>query len=211
MPCAPPAVAPSPISRQNKETLAWLALRRSKLSDVDVCPHSIFICSSILRRKPTNLLPHSFEAQTKKLSWWFWCPNHQTVDFGFEVKTKKPSQWFWCLNHQTIATGFETKQGNSCLSSPPHVRCKSHTASPDLLIVRPSSTRLVPHHPRSSAPRLLLLSWTLSLPAMSHSSPTHHDTSKHVSPHWITQYGLVQPKCVEFKFKLEQVNYSSHI
>jgi hypothetical protein len=42
---------------------------------------------------------------------------------------------------------------------------------------------------------------------MSHSPPTHHKISKHVSPHRITQYGLIQLKCAKFKFKLEQVNY----
>jgi hypothetical protein len=66
MPRAPPVVATSPILRQNWETLTRLASRRSKPPNVDACPHTFFIRSSVLRRKPTNLLPLGFEAQTKK-------------------------------------------------------------------------------------------------------------------------------------------------
>jgi hypothetical protein len=36
--------------------------------DVDACPHTVFIRSSVLRHKPTNLLPLGFETQTKKKS-----------------------------------------------------------------------------------------------------------------------------------------------
>jgi hypothetical protein len=124
MPPAPPAVAPPPVLRQSWETLAWHASRWSKPPDVNMCPHTVFIHSSILRRKPINLLPHGFKGQTKKPSWWFWGPNHQTV-----------------------ATDFDAKSGNSCFSSPPRVRCGSHTVSPDLLIVQPPSNWLVPDHP----------------------------------------------------------------
>jgi hypothetical protein len=102
-------------------------------------------------------------------------------------------------------------QKNTCFSSPPCVRWGLHTASTNLLIVQPPSTRFVPDHSWYLAPSLLLLPRSSLLPAMSHSPPTHHKRSKHVSPHWITQYGLVQPKCTKFKFKLDQVNYSSHI
>jgi hypothetical protein len=211
MPHALPVVTPSPVLRQTCETLARLASQWNKPPDVDACPHTVFIRSLDLRWKPINLLPLSIEAQTKKPSRWFWGPNHQTVDLGFEAQTKKPSRWFWGLNHQTITTGFEAKPENPRFSSPPHVWCGSYTMSPDLPVIQPPSTWLVPDHPRSSAPSLLHLPWSSSLPAMSHSPPTHHETSKHVSLQRITQYGLVQPKHAKFKFKLEQVNYSSHI
>jgi hypothetical protein len=95
MPRAQPTVAHSPVLRQSWETLAQLALWWSKPPNINTCPHTIIIRWSILRCKPTNLLPHGFEAQTKKPSWWFWGPNHQTIDLGFEAQTKKPSQWFW--------------------------------------------------------------------------------------------------------------------
>jgi hypothetical protein len=84
---APPTVAPSSVLRPNWETLAWLAPRWSNPLDVNVCPHTIFIHTSVLRRKPTNLLPHGFEDQTKKLSWRFYGPNHQTAVAGFEFYT----------------------------------------------------------------------------------------------------------------------------
>jgi hypothetical protein len=201
---APPAVALSPVLRQNSKTLAQLASRWSKPSDVDTRSYTVFIHSSVLRCKPTNLLPFSFETQIKKPSRWFWDPNHQTVDLGFEAQTKKlPNHW------QIVATGFEAKPKNLNFSSPPRVWCGSHTMSPDLPIVRPPSTQLVPDHSRSSAPSLLLLPRSSSLPVVLHSPLTHHEISKHVSPHRITQYGFVQPKCA--KFKSEQVNYSSHI
>jgi hypothetical protein len=95
MPRALPAIASSPVLRQNWETLDRLALRWSKPSDVDVCPHTIIIRSSVLRRKTNKLSPLGFEAQTNKLLQLFWGLNHQTVDLGFEAQTKKPSQWFW--------------------------------------------------------------------------------------------------------------------
>jgi hypothetical protein len=66
MPRAPPAIAPSPVLRQNWETLAQVISQQSRQSDVDACPHTVFIHSLVLRRKPTNLLPLGFEAQTKK-------------------------------------------------------------------------------------------------------------------------------------------------
>jgi hypothetical protein len=51
--------------------LARLASQRSKPPDVDVCPHTVFIHSLVLRHKSTNLLPLGFEVQTKKLSLLF--------------------------------------------------------------------------------------------------------------------------------------------
>jgi hypothetical protein len=85
---------------------------------------------------------------------------------------------------------FDAKLGNPRFSSPPCVCCGSHTASLDLPIIRPSSTRLVSDHPRSFTPSLLLLPRSSSLPAMSYSPHTHHETSKHVSPNRITQFGV---------------------
>jgi hypothetical protein len=92
---APPAVAPSSVLRHNWKTLAWLTSRWSKPPDVDACPHIVFICSSVLRCKSTNLLPLGFEIQTIKPSQWFWGTNYQTVDLDFDAQTKKLSQWFW--------------------------------------------------------------------------------------------------------------------
>jgi hypothetical protein len=137
MPRAPTTVAPSLVLKQNWETLAWLASWRSKLPDVDACPHTVFIHTSVLRHKPTNLIPLGFEAQTKKPSWWFCWPNHQTATVSFVAQTGKPervvlmpnhknhsdqfwgqtgrnpSEWFWGQNTRTVATGFEAKPGGT--------------------------------------------------------------------------------------------------
>jgi hypothetical protein len=116
--------------------------------------------------------PHGFEAQTKKLSRWIWGPNYQTVNLGFEAQTKKPSQWFWGqTTDKPYPSVLRPKSRNPHFSSPPRVRCESHITSPDLLIVWPPSTQLVPDHPRSSAPSLLLMSWCSSLSAMLHLPP----------------------------------------
>jgi hypothetical protein len=168
MPRAPSTAAPLLVLRQNWKTLARHASRQSKPSDVDACPHTVFIRSSVLRRKPTNLLPLGFVVQTKKSSQWFCGPNHQTAAVGFEAQTGNLSEWFWGQTTRTIATDFETKPGetvdlgfeaeqrNKCSSSP-CAWCKPHIASPDLSIVRPPSTRPLLAHLRSSAPSLLLL------------------------------------------------------
>jgi hypothetical protein len=66
MPHTPPTITPSLVLSQKSETLARLASRWSKPLDVDACPHTIFIRSSVLRRKLTNLLPLGFVVQTKK-------------------------------------------------------------------------------------------------------------------------------------------------
>jgi hypothetical protein len=48
------------------------------------------------------------------------------------------------------------------------------------------------------------------LPAMPHLSPTHHETSKCVSPHKIDSR-VEPPKFPGFKFKPRHINYSSPI
>jgi hypothetical protein len=90
MPRAPPIITPPPVLRPDWKTLAWLAFRRSKPPDLDMCPAPNhppigFVAQLI------NSSPLSFEAQTKKPSWWFWSANHQTVAAGFETQTRKPS------------------------------------------------------------------------------------------------------------------------
>jgi hypothetical protein len=148
--------------------------------------------------QPTNHKPLSFEAQNKKPVRWFCGLNHQTVAAGFEAQTGKPAD-----------LGFEAEQKNS-RSSSLYAPYRPHKVSPNLSIVRSPSTRPVLDHPQSSAPSLLLLPWSSSLPAMLHLSPIHHETSKHASPHDI--YNRLEPKKIpEFKFKPRQINYSSQL
>jgi hypothetical protein len=87
--CAPPAVTPSPVLRPDWETLSRLTSTWSKTLDLDA-----YSTPSPSHRFVVQPLNHSlldFKIQTKKPSWWFWGPNHQTVAIGFEVQTKKPS------------------------------------------------------------------------------------------------------------------------
>jgi hypothetical protein len=66
------------------------------------------------------------------------------------------------------------------------------------------------NHPQSSIPSLQLLPRSMTLSAMPHLSPTHHETRKCVSPHKIDS--RVEPsKFPGFKFQQRQVNYSSQI
>jgi hypothetical protein len=101
-----------------------------------------------------------FEAQTDKPPpTWFWGPNQETVIMILRPKSPNHRPWFWGPNQetiavvlipnywQTIATSFEAKPENPRFSSPPRVRCESCTTSPNLLIVRPPSIRLVRDHP----------------------------------------------------------------
>jgi hypothetical protein len=64
-------------------------------------------------------------------------------------------------NHsQTVDLSFKAQSRNSCSSSP-RARCRLHTASPDLSIARPPSTRLVRPSPvlctRSPTPATILI------------------------------------------------------
>jgi hypothetical protein len=114
----------------------------------------------------TNRSPLGFEAQTKKTSRWFWGPNHQTVPTSFEVQTEKPeATGYDAKPRETVTTSFEAKPGETVPvvfrpnhsqtvdlgfgaqprnppSSSPCAWYRSHTASPDLPIARPSITRL---------------------------------------------------------------------
>jgi hypothetical protein len=158
MPRAHPAVTPPPVLRKNWETLAQVVSRWSKPPDIDACPQTVFIHLSVLRRKLKSLLPLGFEAQTKKPSWWFCGPNHQTTAAYFRPKPGNPSEWFCGQTTRTVATGFEAKPGetinlgfeveprNSCSSSP-CAQCRPHTASPYLSIVWTPSIRPVLDHP----------------------------------------------------------------
>jgi hypothetical protein len=100
------------------------------------------------------------------------------------LRSKSPNRnyRFWDPNWQTRRPWFwgQTKKPALTISL-----CKSYTASPKLLMVWPSSIRPVLDHPWSTAPCLLLLPRPSSLSTMSYLPPTHHETSKHDSPHKI--------------------------
>jgi hypothetical protein len=150
--------------------------------------HGDFVCQITKPQLPV------FRPKPENLSEWFWYQTIRTVATGFEAKPE-----------ETTDLGFEPEPRNSCSLSP-CAQCRPHTASPNLSIIRPPSTQLVLDHPRSSTPSLLLRPRSSSLPAMLHLSPTHHETSKHVSPHKIDSR-IESPKFSRSKFKQRQVNY----
>jgi hypothetical protein len=168
MPRAPPTIAPSPVLRQNWKNPSPTCFATNQATGC-WCVSSHYLHPLV-----------GFEAQIDKPPpTWFRGPNQEIV-----TVVSRPTHW------QPIATGFEAKPENPRFSSPPCVWCGSHTAAPNLLIFRPPSTQLVPDLPQSSAPSLLFLHRSSSLPAMSHLPSTHHETSKHVSPNWITQFAV---------------------
>jgi hypothetical protein len=84
--------------------------------------------------------------------------NHsQTVAIGFEAQTMR-----------NRLSGFEAQPRNS-RSSSPRVRCRPHTAPPDLSIARPLSTRLVRPSPvlctRSPTPATIIVTARHAAPA----------------------------------------------
>jgi hypothetical protein len=130
----------------------------------------------------TNCRPLGFEAKPRKPSPPVLRPNR-----------KKPYHQFWGQIGRNRPSGFDAKpltkrrpwfeaQPRNPRSSSPCTQYKPHTASPDLQIIRLPSTRPVLGHPRSSAPGLLLLPRSLSLPVMPQFPPAHHETSKRDYP-----------------------------
>jgi hypothetical protein len=104
-------------------------------------PYSDLLHNEASRRMSTNVLTPSLFAHR------FWGGNRQTS-----------SSWFWGPKLKTITIllrpksptcchRFDAKSENPCFSSAPRVRYGSHTASPNLPIIRPPSTRLVSNHP----------------------------------------------------------------
>jgi hypothetical protein len=59
--------------------------------------------------QPTNRSLLDFEAQTKKTSRWFLCPNQENVVVILRIKSPNHNYQFWGPNRETRATGFEAK------------------------------------------------------------------------------------------------------
>jgi hypothetical protein len=136
VPHAPPTVAPPPVLRPEWETLVWLASRRSKPLDLDTRhPPSVGFVA-----QPTNQSPLGFEAQTKKLSRWFWGPNHQTVATGFESHTGKPEPLVLRPNQEKPSP--LVLRPNRRKSLPPILRPNRRKPSP--LILRPNRRKPSP-------------------------------------------------------------------
>jgi hypothetical protein len=153
--------------------------------------------------KPVETVTTSFEAKLEKtVATGFEVKPEKTVATGFEAKPEKTvTSGFEAKPPKIVATGFEAKPVktvrvvlrrnhsqiadlvfkaqliNPCSSSS-RARFRPHTASPNLSIARPPSTRSV--RPSSVlCIRSPTLARSLSLHAMAHLPPAHHETSKH--------------------------------
>jgi hypothetical protein len=122
VPRTPPTVAAPTVLSSDWKTLIQLASTWIKSLDLDAYPHAIpprrlhppvsFIV------QPTNRSPLGFEAQSKKLSRWFWVPNHQTDAADFEPQTRKlATTSYETKPGETVTIGFEAKPGETVTTS----------------------------------------------------------------------------------------------
>jgi hypothetical protein len=150
---APPTIVPPTVLRPDWETIVWLASRRSKPLDLDACPAPSSLrrfCGTIKKLKPAWFWGPNEETvaviltpKSPNRSCKFWVPNRKTRATGFEAKPEKTVRVVLRSNHsQTVDLGFEAQPRN-LRSSSTRARCRPHTASPDLPIVRPPSTQPV--------------------------------------------------------------------
>jgi hypothetical protein len=106
----------------------------------------------------------------------------------------RSNQW------QTVDLGFEAQPRNS-RSLSPRARCRSHTASPDLLIVWLPSTR--PVRPssvlctRSPTPVTILA-------AARHVAPAHRETSKRDYPNEQDKSKIIEMSCIQIQTSSSQ-------
>jgi hypothetical protein len=143
--------------------------------------------------QPINRSLFGFEAQSKKPSWWFWGPNHQTVTAEFEAQTRKPSTALVLrLNQETIATGSEAKLEKTVATgfeakpekTVPVVLRPNHYQT-ILVVLRPNHSQTVDlgfeaqlRNPCSSSPR----AWCRPHPAPSDLSITRPPSTRPVRP-----------------------------
>jgi hypothetical protein len=138
-------------------------------------------------------------------SYRFCGPNWETLHHQFWGQAEEtPSQWFWgqtTNKSYTLVLRLNQETLTPCLHVHGADRTQRHLTSR-------SSGHQVPDqcdHPRSSAPGLLLLPRSSSLPTMTHLPPAHHETSKRDSPNG-TKIKVKQTQCPRFEFKPCQVN-----
>jgi hypothetical protein len=153
--------------------------------------------AAVSEAKPLEIVTTDFEAKPS-----------ESVATSFEAKPVKTVRVVLRPNHsQTIDLGFDAQPRNP-RSSSPHARCRPHTASPDLSITRPSSTR--PARPssilcsRSPTPAMILIAARHAAPA----TYTPWDKQTRFSE-WNKDKRKTKWNYPGFKFKPRQVNDSS--
>jgi hypothetical protein len=86
--------------------------------------------------------PPDFEAQTKKPSRWFWCPNHQTIAASFEAQTRKHMLLVSSTCMMQITNGVTQPPDRAateyltCVWSSLILRTKSPTSASTLVVAR---------------------------------------------------------------------------
>jgi hypothetical protein len=224
VPRAPPIVTSPPVLKSDWETLARLAYRWSKPSNLNTCP------------TPSSL--YQFCGATDKLkSAWFWGIKQETVALILRSKLPNRSCRFWCPNRVWCRTrenrhgGFETKPLINCPSGFETKPLTNHrpwfwgsTKKHTLLIftctvqTAHSGTRLL-NHSATEYPTYVTI-----LDPLHHVSYSCHDvTARHTTPvtctprdkqMWFFKWKKIKiklPKCPEFEFNPWHVNDSSHI
>jgi hypothetical protein len=174
-----------------------------------------------IEAKPGEIVVTSFEAKLEKtVATGFEDKSEKTVAPGFEAKLLetvaasfevKPAKIVWVvlrLNHsQTVNLGFEAQPRNP-RSSSLCVRCRPHTAPPDLSITWPPSTWHVWPSPvlctRSTIPAMILIAARHATPA----TCTLWDKQRRFSK-WNKDKRKTKWNYSGFKFKPHQVNNSS--
>jgi hypothetical protein len=182
------------VLRPDWDTVARLDSRRSKPSDLDVCPalnHSLigFVAQPINR----SLLDFEFKPRNCRGDFEAKITKSELPILRPKPENRRP--WFWCSTKKpALLDSICTVQTTHDVTRPSD----------------PLSTGPVLNHLWSSALYLLLLSRYSSLSAMSHLSPAHHETNNRDSPHE-TRIKVKLLKCLGLKFKPQHFNDSSHI
>jgi hypothetical protein len=114
MSCAPPVVAPSLVLSQNLKTLAWLASRWNNPLDVDAWPHTVFIRSSVLIHKPTNLLHLVLIHKPTNLLHLVLRPKPKNHHGDFEAQITKPSTLVLRPKPRNSHSSFEAEPLTNC-------------------------------------------------------------------------------------------------
>jgi hypothetical protein len=224
---------PPSVLLRNRQTEVCLVLRpkpRNHHSDFEAQITKPEL--SVLRPKLGNPSPPWFWVSTKKPTVKFEAKPGETVAAGFEAKLLETvGTSFEAKVEKTVATCFEAKlaktvrvvlrpnysqivdlgfkaQPRNSRSSSSRARCRPHTVSPDLSIVRPPSTR--PVRPslilctRSPTPTMILVATRHATPATCTSRDKQTRFFK-----WNKNKRKTKWNYLGFEFKPRQVNDSS--
>jgi hypothetical protein len=139
MPRAPSVVVHPLVLRLDWEILVRLACRRSKPPNIDVGPTPSSSVDFVAQ--PINWSSLNFETQNKKLSRWFWGPNHKIGAPGFKARPRKPSTLVLKLNKKTHAPRLQV-HGTDCTRHHPAFQLPGHLV-PDLCLTIPDHLQQV--------------------------------------------------------------------